>query len=365
MKRSGDSRPFRTRLLFLAWLNSAIAIVVALLIWLSPARGNHHSLWDQLVQSFIHSTFYGFGFGLAMAHLGERLALLRVPWNWVSIVASLVLIALTTTMAVQLCLLGSGFLSVDLFWPEFLYKSLGVFIIALIIGLGIYTYETMRDRIQATSLQLRTQELEKERALKLITEARLSSLESKLHPHFLFNTLNAISALIPENQALADEMLQRLAALLRRSLDACEQERVTLGEEASFVADYLEIEKARFGDRLAYSIDLEPGLASLAVPPLTLQPLVENSIKFAVLPSPNGGKVRVKAWLRSNRLTVEVWDDGPGFTADVIPRGHGLDNLRLRLISSFGDEATLSVTPQDVGVTVAVCIPTGNVKPVA
>jgi two-component system, LytTR family, sensor histidine kinase AlgZ len=357
MNPIGDAKPFRIRLLYLTGLNSSIAIVVALMLWLSPNRDNQHSLSVYIIESLIHSTIYGLMFGLIMPYLGERLSAIRPPWSSVAIVASLMLIALVSSMVVELSLLGFGFLRVNNFWPEFFYKSLGVFIIALTIGLGVYTYEKFRDQMRATNLQLRTREMEKERALKLVTEARLASLESRLHPHFLFNTLNSISALILEDPLLADDMVQRLASLLRRSLDACEQSQVMFSEEIKLVTDYLEIEKARFGERMLYSIDLKPGVEALAVPPLTLQPVVENSIKFAVSPSPAGGEIKISALLQTGRLIIEVWDNGPGFTAEMIPRGHGLDNLQARLAAMFGDEAELCVNSQNRGTTVTVCLP--------
>jgi two-component system sensor histidine kinase AlgZ len=204
---------------------------------------------------------------------------------------------------------------------------------------------------------LRTQELEKERALKLATEARLASLESRLHPHFLFNTLNSISALISEDPALAEQMVQRLSSLLRKSLDAFSNSRVPLGEEIKLVTDYLEIEKVRFRDRLNYSIDVDPALAMFEVPPLTLQPLVENSIKHAIAPKPSGGTVRISARLADDQLVLSVWDDGPGFDAGCFRDGHGLDSLQARLASIIGDRATLQIAKQQTGTAVMIGLP--------
>jgi LytS/YehU family sensor histidine kinase len=256
-----------------------------------------------------------------------------------------------------LSLLGSGLLRHDEFWADYFFKSVSVFFIALVIGLCVHAYESFRNQIQATNLQLRTQELEKERALKLATEASLASLESRLHPHFLFNTLNTISALISENPPLADMMLQRLASLLRASLDACHQRRITLADELKLVTDYLEIEQARCRERLSYTIEVEPELESLLVPPLILQPIVENSVKFAVLPRPEGGRIKISARLSAGRLELETWDDGPGFGEEIIPRGRGLDNLRERLAALFDGEAQLSVGRRDGGMVVSVRVP--------
>lgn len=338
-------------------LNFAVALALGLTFWMFQNKPIRYSIFDEIVGSLIHAAIYGLSFGAAMPYLGERLSNIRPPWNWVSIIGSLFLIAVFSTLLVQLSLLEIGYLSVGDFRQEFVFKSLGVFLIALVIGLGIYAYENFRDHIQATNLQLRTQELEKERALKLASEARLASLESRLHPHFLFNTLNSISALISEDPQAADEMVRRLATLLRTSLDACGRNRATLGEEIELVKNYLEIEKTRFRERLRYSIDAPPETISIEVPPLILQPLVENSIKFAVAPKPSGGSIKISARRDENDLLLEVWDDGAGFSPEMIPAGHGLDNLQSRLKTLFGEKADLSIDLQNGGTTVSVIIP--------
>ncbi len=346
-----------TRLLRLIGLNIFVGLAMGLILFWSEPQSNQQTLRAQLTTSLIHSTVYGLLFGLMMPAVAERLTAIRPPWNWTGILSALGLIAAVSSLIVQLCLLGSGFVSRERFWPEFGYKTAGVFVIALVIGLSIHTYEKIRDRMQATTLQLRTQELEKERALKLATEARLASLESRLHPHFLFNTLNSISALILEDPLLAEQMVQRLAALLRTSLDACEQSHVPLREELKLVTDYLEIERARFRERLSYVIEVKPGLDALPVPPLTLQPLVENSVKFAISPRTAGGVIRISARLLKTTLALEVWDDGPGFNGETIPYGHGIDNLRARLLTLLGDETKLSVGSTNEGTSVTVYLP--------
>lgn len=349
--------PLGTRLLRLVALNIFVALALALILFWSAPHSNQQTLRAQLTISLIHSNIYGLLFGLMMPFAAERLAILRQLWRWTGITLALLLIAAVSSLMVQVALLGSGFVGRESFWPEFGYKTTAVFIIALVIGLSVHTYEKIRDHVQATTLQLRTQELEKERALKLASEARLASLESRLHPHFLFNTLNSISALILEDPMLAEQMVQRLAALLRTSLDACEQNYVPLREELKLVTDYLEIERARFRERLSYSIDVEPSLESLPVPPLTLQPLVENSVKYAISPRTSGGVIRISARLRKTTLALEVWDDGPGFNGEMIPYGHGIDNLRARLLTLLGNGTELSVGPANAGTSVTVYLP--------
>jgi LytS/YehU family sensor histidine kinase len=225
------------------------------------------------------------------------------------------------------------------------------------IGIAVTLYESQRARLDTLTLELRTKELERERASKIAVEARLSSLESRLHPHFLFNTLNTISALIHDDPERAERMVERLAALLRFSLDATAAGVVTLEREMKIVADYLAIEAARLGDRLSYRLDVSPAAAACEIPPLAVQTLVENSIKHAVAPRPRGGRVTVTASATNGRLDVAVWDDGPGFSVTAITPGHGLDNLKSRLAERYGPDATLAIAPSEDGVQVSVSLP--------
>jgi len=225
------------------------------------------------------------------------------------------------------------------------------------IGVGMILYEVQRARLDAMTLQLRTRELEHERALTVALEARLATLQARLHPHFLFNTLNAISALIHDDPDRAERTVERLAALLRFSLDATQAAVIPLGDELKIVADYLEIEHTRLGDRLSYAVKTDPAVTACAVPPLAVQTLVENSIKHAIAPRPDGGHIRVEASAAGAHLVFSVWDDGAGFTAADIRPGHGLDNLQARLAARFGAAARLSIARHAGGTLVCVSLP--------
>jgi signal transduction histidine kinase len=341
-------------------LNATIGLCIALSLWWLQSRANPVSLPTHLADSAIHSVIYGTMFGLAMPYLARRFGCLKSPWNWVSIITSLAVVAVLATAAVQLLLDNLGLRTTEAFWSEFGYKSGSVFLIALVIALSFWAYEKFRDQIDARNLQLRTQQLEKERALKLLTEARLNALESRLQPHFLFNTLNNISALIPENPTLAEEMIQRLATLLRISLDRHTGRYVTLRDEISLVRDYAEIERIRLGERLSLSIDVLPELEHLHIPPMTLQPLIENSIKYAISPRIEGGQITVSAQQENGRLTLSVCDDGPGFQVEHIAAGHSIDNLRARLKNIMGNDAKVSVLCDGRGAAVTISLPALN-----
>ena len=235
-------------------------------------------------------------------------------------------------------------------------------VITLTLGISMTLYEAQRRRVDAMSAALRERELAHERDRKTALEAQLASLEARLQPHFMFNTLNAISALIQEDPNEAERTVERLAALLRFSLDATERGVVPLAHELKIVTDYLEIERTRFGERLAYTIDVPPEVAGVEVPPLSLQTLAENSVKHAIAPRPSGGRIRIDATTIGDRVTLAVWDDGPGFTADALRTGHGLDNLRARLAARFGARAGVDIGRRDGGTVVTVTLPRTGVR---
>jgi hypothetical protein len=227
--------------------------------------------------------------------------------------------------------------------------------VGLIIGFAMFGYETLRARLRATELELRTRQLEEERARKLAAEARLSSLESRIHPHFLFNTLNSVSALIHEDPERAEQMVGRLAALLRFSLDANQRSLAPLDQELKIVRDYLEIEKARFGDRLRYSIDVPDELRNAEVPLLAVQTLVENSVKHVVARRREGGEICVRARAVDGSLAVDVSDSGPGFSIADAPAEHGLDNLIARLRALYPEGGRIETMKDEKG-RAAVCV---------
>jgi hypothetical protein len=209
-------------------------------------------------------------------------------------------------------------------------------VIGLICFIGLTMYETLKYRAKYETAQ-----------------ARLSSLESRLQPHFLFNTLNSIMALIPEDPKAAERVTERLAALLRYSLDAGGHSTVPLEREVKIATDYLEIEKTRFGDRLQYSVDVPVQLMQAEVPPFSLQTLVENSIKYG------GGEIRVSARNGNGRLLLRVWDSGNGFPRDTqLPAGHGLRNLKERLDALWGADASVEFPPREgAGTMVQISLP--------
>jgi len=260
-------------------------------------------------------------------------------------------------LAAGAILAAAGLIHAGQFWPVYAFTVRTAAILGMLISAVDYFFELLAAQLQETLLRLQERELEQERERKLALEARLASLESRIHPHFLFNTLNSISALIHDEPQRAEEIVGRLAALLRFSLDTNQCSLIPLEQEFKIVRDYLEIEKARFGERLRYSIDVAPEVQHASLPPLAVESLVENSVKHAIAPRREGGEVRVSARGVDGSVEIEVADSGPGFSLEAIPRGHGIDNLLARLEVLYNGQARLDVGAADGRSSVRLVLP--------
>lgn len=176
-----------------------------------------------------------------------------------------------------------------------------------------------------------------------LTQAQLDALRAQLHPHFLFNTLNAISVLTTEDPAKANRMLLRLGDLLRATLDATDRDQVTLDEELALLDQYLEIQQIRFEERLEVEIDVAGDARAALVPTLLLQPLVENAIRHGIERRPDGGRITVVGRRRDDTMELEVRDTGPGLEPGAPGVGIGLANARARLSHLYGAEYRLAL----------------------
>ena len=229
--------------------------------------------------------------------------------------------------------------------------------------LDLLTYGSLVGIAHAVHFYGRYRERER-RAMLLessLAKARLHALQAQLHPHFLFNTLNAIATLLRRDPRAAEATLTSLSELLRLALSQSEKQELTLREEVQFLERYLEIQQTRFGDRLRFEQQVEPAALDCLVPTLLLQPLVENAIRHGIEPSGNPGLVRVTARQQDSRLALSVEDDGVGLSQAVPMErkpGIGLSNLRARLQALYGESQKLELVarPQG-GVAVRVEIP--------
>ncbi len=208
------------------------------------------------------------------------------------------------------------------------------------------TAEAERERERAKAVDLQRQAI----------DAQLRSLQAQIEPHFLFNTLATVVSLIDTAPDKARLMLERLIELLRASLAASRSERTTLGQETALIAAYLDILRIRMGERLTYTIDVPPDLMNAHVPPLSLQPLVENSVRHGLEPKLEGGRVHLIARAANGALQLDVEDDGLGFPPSA-GGGVGLANLRARIASMYGENARLVVEELARGTRVRMTIP--------
>lgn len=203
-------------------------------------------------------------------------------------------------------------------------------------GFGFLSYEVLQKK-------LRQKEIEEQTSKNLAMEAQLASLESRIHPHFLFNTLNSISALITENPVMAEEMMENLSDLLRYSLDSNSKSLVTLRQELEITEKYLEMEKIRYAERLSYQVKCEPHILTTKLPPLSLQTLVENSIKHVMSKTSDLTSIVISVQKKGANIEIEVTDNGCGFTVNDLQPNHGLDNLQKRLLTIFDGQAYLKI----------------------
>lgn len=221
----------------------------------------------------------------------------------------------------------------------------------------VYWMIVLAERAIAASRRARVRELEALRLEARLQESQLENLRAQLHPHFLFNALHAISALMRKDVPAARTMMARLSDLLRLSLDTRGDHLVPLSREVELLETWVGLQTMRFGERLEVSLDIDPRAKSVPVPRLILQPLAENSVRHGLEARSGGCRISIRAALSNGSLHLQVVDDGPGFPAEVRER-IGLGNTRQRLAALFGEGASLDVRNRpEGGAEVNVVIP--------
>jgi two-component system, LytTR family, sensor kinase len=225
------------------------------------------------------------------------------------------------------------------------FRFLNHFIIYLaVLATGFAREYFLRDRRrQQHAAQLQAQ----------LAEAQLDALRMQINPHFLFNTLHAVSALVERDPAGVRRMIARLSELLRYTIDSHATDEVTVREELDFLRRYIEIMEIRFQGRLQVALDVAPDAQSALVPNLILQPLVENALEHGASRAADAGRIDIAAHRDEDHLVLSVQDNGPGLEAENAT-GVGLANTRARLAQLYGDQARLVLTSVDGGGVLAV-----------
>lgn len=236
-------------------------------------------------------------------------------------------------------------------WPQ---ADLLIFGILTAVGYGLAGYR-----------QARAAELRESRLATQLARAQLDALRLKIQPHFLFNTLNSVAALIRKDaRDEALEMLVGLSELLRTTLEQGDRHLTPLGDEIAFVRRYVDLQRTRFADRLSVEYDIDPASLESQVPPLLLQPLVENAIRHGIGRRPEAGRIEIAAARVNGRLQLSVADDGPGLPAGFELAGAGgigLENTRARLEQVYEGAASLELRGREGGGTVAlITLPAGD-----
>jgi two-component system, LytTR family, sensor kinase len=233
---------------------------------------------------------------------------------------------------------------------SFLYDFI-VYVIVLGAGLARNYYVRYQARVEETrrlegeAAQLRAESAELHAQ---VTDARLNALHAQLNPHFLFNTLNAVSTLVDEDPPAARRMIARLSDLLRHTLGKGDEQEITLARELEMLRRYLDIMEVRFQDRLDVSIETDASLDDALVPNLVLQPLVENAFRHGLAQIQTVGRVAVRAVRDDGELVLTVRDNGRG-PANPVREGVGLTNTRARLTQLYGGRQRLALSPDEGG----------------
>ena len=228
---------------------------------------------------------------------------------------------------------------------------------SVVVSIVLSTIFFWRERHARAEAELERARLRAERVEREATLANLRALQAQIEPHFLFNTLANVTSLVDLDPAKAKRMLESFIRFLRASLGATRSEATTLAEESELIAAYLDVLEIRMGSRLRYSIDVPADLHGFSIPPMLLQPVVENAIRHGLEPKVDGGNVAFRARREGSEVVIEVSDTGVGFSPTT-RGGVGLTNLRDRLRAIYGERASLAVCDNaPAGATVALRLP--------
>ena len=327
-----------------------IAIYVVAPLFLTIVSVHHGSLafWlSSYVINLIVGTCIGTTMTLLYHHLWPRLLPRRPAWP--AQVGAHLATALVGTfgggeIALWLCVL---LFRVDVDAGRASIHRTGFVVSLVVVGI-LVAYDRLRAQAQRSEQAAQAAQQAAQAAQLAAMRAQLDALVARTNPHFLFNSLNSVAALIPEDPARAEAMLERLAALFRYALDGARRREVTLREEIAIARDYLEIETIRLGDRLSSAVTIDGDVDAIAVPPLSLQPLVENAIVHGVAPRRGPGRVDIRIERAGDRVHLIVDDDGDGVATTAGSRS-ALADLRARLALLHGDAATLDAGPRHGG----------------
>jgi signal transduction histidine kinase len=342
------NRPLRWALVFLFW--TLIGLSFASQFYLASYKAGRPVTWGQAVGWSLGDWYVWAVMSLPIVQLARRFRFDDVKWGRnvaihmvASAICSLGYMALRAGVGqAQSRWSGTSVSFTDTFNPllvKTFHFNLLIYWVIVSVSHAFDYYRQMQER------ELRAADLEKR-----LAQARLQTLQMQLNPHFLFNSLHAISALVHKDADLADQMITRLSDLLRYALESTDAHEVPLRQELDFLRRYLEIEQTRFGDRLAVRLEIAPETLDALVPNLLLQPLVENAIRHGIEPRAKPGRIELRSRVESGQLKLEVCDNGVGLSPGrKVEEGVGLSNTRARLRQLYGDRHRFALSERPGG----------------
>jgi sensor histidine kinase YesM len=360
---AANIQPMRKRLGF--WFVYTLAWVPLATSYVTFYAGHLGEPLDRAITKSLTGVLPAASLGALIVALCERL-----PWSRKRRVTLLAVHAILAVLCFELWMAGVRvfyLLEQKIDSLSRLSGSGSPFDAGMITGIIIYsTIAAIMYAMQATQRlgeeQARVAQLE-----SLRTRAELDALRAQLNPHFLFNTLHSLMTLVRHDGKAAEDALEKLAMLLRHILMSSSQNAdVTLVEEIDFIRDYLSLEQIRLGERLRVKENIQSNALDCTVPPLILQPLIENSIKHAIANQSNGGLLTINANRRNDILTLEILNDGPGTTCEAIAKstGAGLRIARERLATRYTNTAKFQIdTRPGAGFTVRMELPINEREP--
>ncbi|MBC7623707.1 MAG: histidine kinase [Aeromicrobium sp.] len=349
-------RSFLRDLIYTLILNLMFAITFTLLAYVFVAKIGPADFPRIFNYNFFLSNVIGFAFWIVLSTLGPMMRFINRQSFWVVtlfyaflgtgiVTGSMWVFALATGRAGMLKWIGS---------LEHVFTS---FVVALVISLFMATMWTRRTEELIAQIALAEERERVEAAERAAAEANLRALQAQIEPHFLFNTLANVTSLIHTQPDDAKRMLEDFIAYLRATLAATREARTTLGREFEMMKNFLSILQIRMGDRLQVDINLPNDLTDVTIPPMLLQPLIENAIKHGLEPKVEGGNITLKAERTGDQLRICVIDTGMGFATNP-SNGIGLKNVRERIEKLYGNAGGVLIEEnQPSGTRVVVTVP--------
>ncbi|HEV7684198.1 MAG TPA: histidine kinase [Pyrinomonadaceae bacterium] len=353
-------RWWRFGLGFCVW--TLLGLSFALSTYLGSRQDNVHISWSRIVSGYL-ADFYLWGMLSPLIFMMARRFELRArfPRNLLIHICLSIALSFVVLSAASPLVWYFGYVNLArnptlaILWRNnafsiyYFHQGLTIYWTTLVVAHALQYYRGQRESEKRTA-QLAAQ----------LAQAQLQALKMQIHPHFLFNTLNSIAALLHQDVEVADRMIARLGDFLRLTLQRSDAQTTDFAQELEFLRCYLDIERTRFADRLVVATEVEPQTLNLAVPNLILQPIVENAIRHGVARQTTAGNITIRAFQKSDRLIVQVEDNGPGLGTNPngTNSGIGLSNTRARLAQHYGEDYRLEiVNAENRGVIVTLDIP--------